>query len=151
MQGMAQIKPASSSRWVQNQANYYLGIPLRTEPLESNLSSNVFALCQAKCGLYAEVRALALDCFQQTTIYSILGSEKRDNGKENGNYRDYRGYIGSLYILALYRDNGSENGKSRLRRVIHRNVVYNPSYRTSKKDLRTATQGMDTQADAMRV
>ena len=35
----------------------------------------------------------------------------RDNGKENGNYRDYRGYniriIGC--ILWLYRDNGEEN------------------------------------------
>ena len=26
----------------------------------------------------------------------------RDNGKENGNYRDHRGYIG--VILELYRD-----------------------------------------------
>ena len=26
----------------------------------------------------------------------------RDNGKENGNYRDYRGYIG--VILGLYKD-----------------------------------------------
>ena len=35
----------------------------------------------------------------------------RDNGKENGNYRDYRGYIGIIgYILGLYRDNGKENG-----------------------------------------
>ena len=32
----------------------------------------------------------------------------RDNGKENGNYRDYRRYIGG--ILGLYRDNGKENG-----------------------------------------
>ena len=32
----------------------------------------------------------------------------RDNGKENGNYRDYRDYIGD--ILGLYRDNGKENG-----------------------------------------
>ena len=41
----------------------------------------------------------------------------RDNGKENGNYRDYKGYIGIIvyiyiyiYILGLYRDNGKENG-----------------------------------------
>ena len=34
-----------------------------------------------------------------------------DNGKENGKYRDYRGYIGIVgYILGLYRDNGKENG-----------------------------------------
>ena len=44
-----------------------------------------------------------------------------DNGKENGNYRDYRGYIGFFLmgvaiggmirvILGLYRDNGKENG-----------------------------------------
>ena len=35
----------------------------------------------------------------------------RDNRKENGNYRDYRGYIGIIgYILGLYRDNGKEHG-----------------------------------------
>ena len=35
----------------------------------------------------------------------------KNNGKENGNYRDYRGYIGIMgYILGLYRDNGKENG-----------------------------------------
>ena len=29
-----------------------------------------------------------------------------DNGKENGNYRSYRGYIGIIgYILGFYRDN----------------------------------------------
>ena len=33
----------------------------------------------------------------------------RDNGKENGNYRDYIGIIG--YILWLYRHNGKENKK----------------------------------------
>ena len=45
-----------------------------------------------------------------------------DNGKENGNYRDYREYMGfymgingkengSYYrILGLYKDNGKENG-----------------------------------------
>ena len=34
-----------------------------------------------------------------------------DNGKENGNYKDYRDYIGVIgYILGLYRDNGKENG-----------------------------------------
>ena len=34
-----------------------------------------------------------------------------DNGKETGNYRDYRRYIGIMgYILGLYRDNGKENG-----------------------------------------
>ena len=31
-----------------------------------------------------------------------------ENGKENGNYRDYRGYIG--YVLGLYWENGKENG-----------------------------------------
>ena len=30
------------------------------------------------------------------------------NGKENGNYRDYRGYIG--VILGLCWDNGKDNG-----------------------------------------
>ena len=45
----------------------------------------------------------------------ILGLH-RDNGKENGNYKDYRGYIRVIYcgddrvILGLYRDNGKENG-----------------------------------------
>ena len=34
---------------------------------------------------------------------NILGLY-RDNGKENGNYRDYGVYSG------LYRDNGKENG-----------------------------------------
>ena len=37
-----------------------------------------------------------------------------DNGKENGNYSNYRGiqdYIKILrYILGLYGDNGKENG-----------------------------------------
>ena len=34
-----------------------------------------------------------------------------DNGKENGNYRDYRGYIGITgYIFGLFRDSGKENG-----------------------------------------
>ena len=39
-----------------------------------------------------------------------------DNGKENGNYKEYgdlyRGYIGYIigYILGLYWDNGKENG-----------------------------------------
>ena len=38
----------------------------------------------------------------------------RDNGEENGNYRDYRGFIGiTVYILRLYRDNGEENGNYR--------------------------------------
>ena len=32
----------------------------------------------------------------------------RDNGKSNGNYRNYRDYIGVL--LGLYWDNGKENG-----------------------------------------
>ena len=37
-----------------------------------------------------------------------------DNGKENGNYRDHRGYIGIIgYILGLYWDNGKENGNYR--------------------------------------
>ena len=32
-----------------------------------------------------------------------------DNGKENGNYRDYRRYIGIVgCILGLYRDDGKE-------------------------------------------
>ena len=35
----------------------------------------------------------------------------RDSGKENGNYRDYRGYKGIIgVILGLYRDSGKENG-----------------------------------------
>ena len=34
---------------------------------------------------------------------------KRDNGKENGNYRDYRDYIG-YSILWVYRDNGKQHG-----------------------------------------
>ena len=35
-------------------------------------------------------------------------------GKENGNYRDYRGYVGIIgYILGLYWDNGKENGNYR--------------------------------------
>ena len=34
-----------------------------------------------------------------------------DNGKENGNYIDYRGYIGVIgYILGIYWGNGKENG-----------------------------------------
>ena len=38
----------------------------------------------------------------------------RDNGKENGNYRDYRGYKGIIgvilgYILGLYSENGRWN------------------------------------------
>ena len=37
---------------------------------------------------------------------SLLGLH-RDNGKENGNYRDYKGIVG--YILWLHRDNGKEN------------------------------------------
>ena len=35
---------------------------------------------------------------------------RRENGKENGNYRDYRGYIGGIY--GLYVDNGTENGNN---------------------------------------
>ena len=32
-----------------------------------------------------------------------------DNEKENGNYKDYRDYIGVIgYILGLYRDNGKK-------------------------------------------
>ena len=46
-------------------------------------------------------------------IGDIVGLH-RDNGKENGNYRDYRDYrdyIGIIgFILGLYRDNGKENG-----------------------------------------
>ena len=39
----------------------------------------------------------------------------RDSGKENGNYRDDRDYIGLIrgcigYIVGLYGDNGKENG-----------------------------------------
>ena len=34
-----------------------------------------------------------------------------DNGKENGNYKESRGYIG--YILGLSWDNGKENGNYR--------------------------------------
>ena len=31
--------------------------------------------------------------------------------KQNGNYRDYRGYIGIIgHILGFYGDNGKENG-----------------------------------------
>ena len=34
-----------------------------------------------------------------------------DNGKENGNYMDFRGYIGIIgYILGLHGDNEKENG-----------------------------------------
>ena len=33
----------------------------------------------------------------------------RDNGKENGNYRDYKGLYRD-YIGVIYRDNGKENG-----------------------------------------
>ena len=38
-----------------------------------------------------------------------------DNGKENGNYRDYGEYIGGDIgvILGLYGDNGKENGNYR--------------------------------------
>ena len=43
-------------------------------------------------------------------LCSILGLCK-DNGKENGNYRDYRVCIG--VILGLYWDNGKENGNYR--------------------------------------
>ena len=41
-----------------------------------------------------------------------MGFINRDNGKENGNYRDYRGYMGIMgYILGfINRDNGKENG-----------------------------------------
>ena len=43
-------------------------------------------------------------------IRVILGLY-RDNGKEAGKYREYRGHIGFLgVILGLYRDNGKENG-----------------------------------------
>ena len=34
-----------------------------------------------------------------------------DNGKENGNYRDYRDYIGVM--LGIYWDNGKENANYR--------------------------------------
>ena len=44
------------------------------------------------------------------SIGDIVGLH-RDNGKENGNYRDNRDYIGIIgFILGLYRDNGKENG-----------------------------------------
>ena len=51
------------------------------------------------------------------TIGVILGIYW-DNGKENGNYRDYRGlyrgYMGIIGgILGLYWDNGKENGNYR--------------------------------------
>ena len=36
--------------------------------------------------------------------YTLILGLYRDNGKENGNYKEYRGYIG------LYRDNGKEIG-----------------------------------------
>ena len=37
-----------------------------------------------------------------------------DNGKENGNYRDYGVYIGIIGdILGIYWDNGKENGNYR--------------------------------------
>ena len=37
--------------------------------------------------------------------------EHWDNGKENGNYQDYRGYIGVIrYVLGFHFDNGKENG-----------------------------------------
>ena len=45
-----------------------------------------------------------------------LNTEFRDylgcDGKENGNYRNYRGYIWVIlgFILGFYRDNGKENG-----------------------------------------
>ena len=42
--------------------------------------------------------------------YGILGLY-RENGKENGNDRDYRDYIG-YSILGLYRDNGEEKGNN---------------------------------------
>ena len=37
-----------------------------------------------------------------------------DNGKENGNYKDYKGFIGTIqgiiwYMLGLYLDSGKEN------------------------------------------
>ena len=34
-----------------------------------------------------------------------------DNGKENGNYRDYRDYM--RFILELFSNNGKENGNYR--------------------------------------
>ena len=48
--------------------------------------------------------------YQQETL--SLTRSTRDNGKENGNYRDYRVYIGYIvgFILGLYWDNGKENG-----------------------------------------
>ena len=42
-------------------------------------------------------------------IGAILGLDW-DNGKENGNYSDYKGY--TRVILGLYRHNGTENGNN---------------------------------------
>ena len=42
----------------------------------------------------------------------------RDNGKENGNHRDYGCYIGIIgYMLGLYRDNGKEMETTVVNRV----------------------------------
>ena len=44
------------------------------------------------------------------TVIAIMG-RNRDNGKENGSYRDYRVYDGAhFYIVGLHWDNGKENG-----------------------------------------
>ena len=46
-----------------------------------------------------------------TSLPNIAPRLYRDNGKEDGNYREYRGYLGFTgYILGLYSDDGKEHG-----------------------------------------
>ena len=35
------------------------------------------------------------------TIFGVMLGLYRDNGKENGNYRNYRGYIGIVLLLSV--------------------------------------------------
>ena len=59
--------------------------------------------------LYPGMPVPAPALLQGFRVY-ILGLYK-DNGKGNGNYRDYRVYTGIMgHILGLYRDNGKGNG-----------------------------------------
>ena len=61
---------------------------------------------------------------RQTEAFKI--ALHRDKGKENGNYRNYRDYIG--YILGPYSDNGKENGSYRSMLGLYRDNGKNGSY-----------------------
>ena len=54
-----------------------------------------------------------------SSSFGVILGLYRDNGKLNGNYRDYPGFVLGLlgiyiYILGLYRDNRKYNGNYHL-------------------------------------